>query len=115
MTSLPAVPTIVGAAQLSFFFLFFGGSVSTTVVVTAAVFEIVPFLPALTTMVTVATPPSARSPSSHVTVTPAREQDPVVGFRVAEKKVTLPGRVSVTTTLVASAVPPLPRLRIWIV
>ena len=48
-----------------------------------------------------------------MTVRFARVQVPLAV--VADTKVTPAGRVSVTTTSVASAVPPAPRFRTWIV
>jgi hypothetical protein len=79
------------------------GSVS--VAVTLAVLVRVPVAVGVTTMVIVALPPFTIPPRLHVTMPPDSVHTGPVG--VTETKVTPVGSVSVSTTLVASAGPPL--------
>jgi hypothetical protein len=81
------------------------GSPSITVVLTVAWFDAVPASSALTRMVTVAADPALSVPKLHVTVTPWRWQVADAGLDVVERWSTWLGRVSVTTTSVASFAP----------
>ncbi len=92
------VMTVVGSVSV-----LLAGFVSTSFWVTVAVFEIVPAVVGMTTIVMVACASPGSVPMAQVTVLAASVHVPCV--ELAETKVTLAGNVSVATTPVAVVEP----------